>query len=247
LYYTVFGLESLRALQQPIPDSVRAYLQKFGDGSTLDFVHRCCLARCWAIVDSAGFAEREGLAAHILANRSRDGGFAQRCGEAQGNAYALYLAISALQDIAVPLPAVSELLTSLAGCRAADGGYGNHPKSATGTTPTTVSAVLVLHALGQPVDKSIIDWLKASRWPQGGFRANHQAPMPDLLSTATALHALACVQSAPNASQVEADLDYIDTLWTNSGAFHGHWAEDDVDVEYTYYGLLALGHLSLPT
>ena len=92
-----------------------------------------------------------------------------------------------------------------------------------------------------------MDWLLASRWPQGGFRANHQAPMPDLLSTATALHALACVQRAPTAGQVEADLDFMDSLWTNQGAFHGHWAEDDVDVEYTYYGLLALGHLSLPT
>src|SRR5439155_373210 len=34
-------------------------------------------------------------------------------------------------------------------------------------------------------------------------------------------------------------------LETNEGAFHGQWADDHVDCEYTYYGLLALGHLSL--
>ena len=247
LYYTVFGLESWRALQLPIPETVRHFLMSHADGTALDFVHRCCLARCWAIVDPTEKEYRLGLSAGIMAFRSRDGGFSQRPDETCGNAYAIYLAVSALQDLGAALPPTSALMTSLENCRAKDGGYGNHPQSVFGTTPTTVSAILVRHACGEAVDKSVVDWLLASRWPQGGFRANQQAPMPDLLSTATALHALACVQRAPTAAQVEADLDYIDTLWTNQGAFHGHWAEDDVDVEYTYYGLLALGHLSLPT
>ena len=40
-------------------------------------------------------------------------------------------------------------------------------------------------------------------------------------------------------------LDFIDSLWVNRGSFYGTWAEDILDVEYTYYALLALGHLSL--
>jgi hypothetical protein len=40
-------------------------------------------------------------------------------------------------------------------------------------------------------------------------------------------------------------LDFVDTLWTNQGGFYGNWADDTLDCEYTYYGLLALGHLSL--
>ena len=40
-------------------------------------------------------------------------------------------------------------------------------------------------------------------------------------------------------------LDFIDTLWTNRGGFYGNWTDDVLDCEYTYYGLLALGHLSL--
>jgi hypothetical protein len=40
-------------------------------------------------------------------------------------------------------------------------------------------------------------------------------------------------------------MDFLDTLWDAQGGFHGHWADDFLDPEYTFYGLLALGHLSL--
>ena len=40
-------------------------------------------------------------------------------------------------------------------------------------------------------------------------------------------------------------LDFVDSLWTNRGGFFGTWADDAADCEYTYYALLALGHLSL--
>jgi hypothetical protein len=67
--------------------------------------------------------------------------------------------------------------------------------------------------------------------------------MPDLLSTATALHALAGMQVdfSPHKNPC---LDFVDTLWTGQ-AFCGHWADEVPDSEYTFYALLALGHLSL--
>jgi hypothetical protein len=80
--------------------------------------------------------------------------------------------------------------------------------------------------------------------PEGGFKAFSLAPMPDLLSTAVALHALDGLQMDYRACK-EHCLDYIDTLWSAEGGFHGTWADDVLDCEYTYYGLLALGHLSL--
>ena len=43
----------------------------------------------------------------------------------------------------------------------------------------------------------------------------------------------------------ETCLDFVDSLWTSTGGFYGNWADDAIDCEYTYYGLLALGHLSL--
>ncbi|HMJ66168.1 MAG TPA: prenyltransferase/squalene oxidase repeat-containing protein, partial [Candidatus Binatia bacterium] len=43
LYYTVFGLEGLIALQMPFDTAkVRAWLNNFESGQCLDFVHLCC-------------------------------------------------------------------------------------------------------------------------------------------------------------------------------------------------------------
>jgi hypothetical protein len=64
------------------------------------------------------------------------------------------------------------------------------------------------------------------------------------LSTATALHALSALH-VPLAGLRDPCLDFVDSLWTNRGGFFGTWADDAVDCEYTFYALLALGHLSL--
>ncbi len=67
--------------------------------------------------------------------------------------------------------------------------------------------------------------------------------MPDLLSTATALHALSGMKTDIGPLK-EAALDFVDTLWTGK-AFCGSWADDTADAEYTYYAMLSLGHLAL--
>ena len=69
--------------------------------------------------------------------------------------------------------------------------------------------------------------------------------MPDLLSTATTLHALAALEVRLTEEQTERCLDFVDSLWNADGGFHGNWTDDYLDCEYTFYGLLALGHLSL--
>ena len=89
-----------------------------------------------------------------------------------------------------------------------------------------------------------MDWLLRCRHPQGGFRATPSAPLPDLLSTAVVLHVWAAAQRELGSLR-ESCLDFLDGLWTNAGSFHGHWAEDQLDCEYTFYGLLALGHLAV--
>ena len=51
----------------------------------------------------------------------------------------------------------------------------------------------------------------------------------------------------PLAGLQEACLDFVDSLWTNRGGFFGSWVDDTLDCEYTFHGLLALGHLTLAT
>src|SRR5215203_4331085 len=78
LYYTVFGLDALNALQHPIDAArVRRYAESFGNGAQLDFVHLCALARCWAALgrDTAGASLRSSIVDRLSAFRARDGGF----------------------------------------------------------------------------------------------------------------------------------------------------------------------------
>lgn len=222
LYYTVFALEGLIAFRQDPPaDRVRPWLESFGDGEGLDFVHLTCLARCWAALGPKAMPvdPARGLAGRI----ARSG---------NGSVYHQFLKTGALEDLGEtpdPSPSVLEL-------QSADGSFG-------GTTPTTAGAVTLLHHLGADAPRSAVDWLLARARPAGGFLAVPDAPLPDLLSTATALHALAG-QHVPLGPLKEATLDFIDSLWTGR-AFCGSWADEEQDSEYTYYALLSLGHLSL--
>ena len=210
LYYTVFALEGLIALQRELPPHVRLFLESVGEGEDLDLVHLCCLARCWAALKQPA----PDLAGRIDALWDRD------------NVYHSFLAWGAMQDLGrEPEP------------------FSFRDGSLATTTPTTAAAVTLLRQMQAPVPEDAVRYLLARAHPEGGFSATEDAPMPDLLSTATALHALSG-QHVPVAHLKDQTLDFLDTLWTGK-AFCGHWTDDEPDCEYTYYGLLAMGHLSL--
>ncbi|PYI80636.1 MAG: hypothetical protein DME26_21170 [Verrucomicrobia bacterium] len=238
LYYTVFGIDGLLALQAELPTArLASYLKSFGDGEGLDFVHLCCLARAWAGVSGQGQTEltparhRDELRHRIESYRAKDGGYA-------------FLALGAYQDLKAQMPEPLRLIQSLKFLETDDGAWANERTVKTGSTNATAAAVTVLRNLFIPMNQSVGDWLLARFHPEGGFLAAPNAPIPDLLSTATALHALAGLEVSFEHVK-EKCLDFVDTLWTNEGGFHGHWTDDHLDCEYTYYGLLALGHLSL--
>ena len=210
LYYTVFALEGLIALQRELPLGVRSFLEDFNTGEELDLVHLCCLARCWAALKQPS----PDLASRIEARWNRD------------SVYHSFLAWGALQDMErTPKP------------------FPLRDESPAKTTPTTAATVTLLRQMQSPVPDDTVHWLLARAHPEGGFTASEDAPIPDLLSTATALHALSG-QKVPLTHLKEPTLDFLDTLWTGK-AFCGHWADDEPDCEYTYYALLAMGHLSL--
>jgi hypothetical protein len=196
LYYTVFGLDGLLALQAELPAQTVTYLTRFGDGAELDFVHLACLARSWsALRPRLNDVPGDAILRRLEEFRSADGGYAPVRGAEHGTVYAAFLALGAYEDLHHPMP---------------DSGG-------------------ILHSIERL---------------QGGFFAAIGTPVPDLLSTATALHALTALQM-PTAGLREPCLDFVDSLWTNRGGFHSTWLDDALDCEYTYYGLLALGHLSL--
>lgn len=251
LYYSSFGSDALVALDAFDPDgaharATRAWLSGFGSGDGLDFVHRCCLARAWAAQPAGGLADdtRTAIVAGFVPHRAADGGYASRRGAPRGTAYGAFLAVNAHDDLRVPLPEPACVADSLVGLRAADGGWSNEPDQAEGSTTATAAAVATLRRLGRPVPAGVGEWFLARWHPAGGFTAAPDAPLPDLLSTAVALHALDALD-VPWRDRRDTLLDFIDSLWTNVGAFHGSWADDEPDVEYTFYGLVALGHASV--
>jgi len=181
--------------------------------------------------------------ARIETFRSADGGYNQSLGASNGTAYAAFLALGAYQDFGQPMPESAHLLPSLATLRAKDGGFANAPGATWGVTPATAAVAILMRHLDCDPDSTLRDWLLARCLPAGGFFAVPDAPMPDLLSTATALHALSGLHAAFDGLR-EPCLDFVDSLWTNRGGFYGHWSDDAIDTEYTYYALLSLGHLT---
>lgn len=244
LYYTVFGLEGLLALQADFDRrKVGAYLESFGAGETLDFIHLCCLARCWA-----GLGEippnANALLGRIERFRTPDGGYNVSLDAKTGTAYGCFLGYAACQDLRTQLLDPLGLVQSLKLLETPDGAWANERGVNIGSTNPTAATVNLLHNLRMPVNQTVANWLKGREHTEGGFMASPVTRMPDLLSTATALHALAALEE-PLGPIKDRGLDFVDSLWTNEGGFYGHWGDTMIDGEYTYYGLLALGHLSL--
>ena len=246
LYYTIFALAGCQAVDVPVPaDLTRQWLMSFGEGAALDFVHLGALARCWAVVGGLSPASRDALLQNLERFRQPDGGYNSSPAAGFGTAYDAFVALGAYQDLGSTPPDILNLLRSLKRLETADHAWANLPGQPVGSLNPTAAAVTLITHLGFPANSAIGDWILAQAHPEGGFRAAPGAPIPDLLSTATALHALSCLGRRVPSEMHEKCLDFIDSLWNAEGGFHGHWADDFLDPEYTYYGLLALGHLSL--
>ena len=245
LYYTVFGLEALLTLGAPFSqDRTFTFLQKFINPKSLDLIHLASLIRCYANLSDNGIEKElhDKFINNLEKFHSADGGYANNTGVDNGTIYGCFLALAAYQDLQIDMPEYTTVIECIQALSAADGGFSNNSEIQTGSTNATAAAMMVLHHLNQPVNKKVADWLFSQCTSSGGFLAIPKAPIPDLLSTATALHALVITGFEIDTIK-EKCLDFIDSLWCGKGGFYGNWADTILDCEYTYYGLLALGNL----
>jgi len=248
LYYTAFALQSLAALRAT--DEIEAtagYLRAFGGGEGLDFVHLACLARCWALLPAPGPPRdvRQEMLDRLAGSRCADDGFSHVDGADHGTAYGCFLALGAWQDLGADMPRSEAMGRCLESLRSDDGGYANAPGLPVGAAPASAATAVVLRELRLPVPAELPAWLLACRHTSGGFLATPAAPIPDLLSTATTVHALAAL-GRPLGAVAEACCDYVESLWDGCGGFRGNWADTVCDCEYVFYALLALGHVGRP-
>jgi hypothetical protein len=248
LYYTVFGIEGLLALQVDLPrEAILEWLATNSDGSKLDFIHLCCLIRCQAALQNKPWLEqhRNSLATRLeQQHRTPCGGYHVKVKQPHGNAYASLLAFAAYEDLGLPLPEPQRLRDSLDGLRTADQAWSNEAGLSLGMAPPTAAVLTLYRRMGWPTPDQSLHWLLSCLHDQGGFLAFPRSPLPDLLTTAVVLHSLAGAGAHLEPLR-EPCLDFIDSLWNAAGGFHGNWTDHELDSEYTYYGLLALGHLSV--
>lgn len=243
LYYTMFAIECLQALERPLPAcEISDFLSTFKDGNDLDLVHLSCLARCLARLPETTSQRETGRAVLRRINQLRvaGGGYRLSSDAAHDSIYACFLAVLAHEEIGFELPQEESIRSCLARLRAEDGSYADQPDMAAGTTTVTAAAIALLARLGDPVPASAGDWLLARHGRLGGFHASTNTPAPDLLSTATALFALR-VSGLPVHGSAEETLAFVESLWDDCGGFVGNPLDPVADCEYTYYGLLSLG------
>lgn len=113
-----------------------------------------------------------------------------------------------------------------------------------------VCCILVMqHQTGCEPDAKLLKWLRDRQDETGGFHASKQAPIPDMLSTAVSLFTLKLVdkeyQKVGNQT-IQSTIDFIQAHWLDSGGFAPTILDDYSDVEYCFYGLLALGSIVTP-
>jgi len=112
------------------------------------------------------------------------------------------------------------------------------PVSFTEPTPRLAAAIIVNRPDGSEASGRLLSRFCGS----GGFAATDNLPAADLLSTATALFALRMLKADLDPVRRPC-LDFVESLWRDSGGFAGHAADEFEDVEYTLYALLSIGCL----
>ena len=109
----------------------------------------------------------------------------------------------------------------------------------TASTNATTAALSVIGQLIGYHPHTALTYLRNSQQPNGGFSATAVSPVPDLLSTATALFTLKNYTVTPRYPAA----DFVEAHWLANGGFAPTLLEEESDVEYLFYGLLALGSL----
>lgn len=227
LYYAPFAFGVLQALNRFRPSfKLWRYIRSFADADTLDFIHLCSLIRLRAALPLRN-AQRQAFVDVLELYRSRDGGFNHTNKKAvTGTVYGSFLALIAFQSMGLPSPVC----------------FGHMVAFDVESLPTAhLAALLVLKSdMGIEAEQLAI-LLHDRASPAGGFMPGPNLLCPDLLSTGTALFALSLSEMV--IEEREAHVNFVESCLQNDGGFSSGPMDCVADVEYTFYGLLALGSL----
>jgi prenyltransferase beta subunit len=243
LYYTVFGVDCLLAVGAELPaEDLKGYLLTFGDGHGLDLIHLSCLARCWSRLPGGAPGDlRDAAHGRVQSHRAQTGGYGLEPGSSRPSIYGCFLAQSACDDFGIESPDAEGILRCVEGLGTGNGSYANE-RGAPASTNAVVGAVLLSLRGGRRIDPASPRWLVSQHRPEGGFLAAPGMPVPDLVSTATAVFALRAADAVADGIR-QPCRDFVAGLWDPQGGFCGHWLDDRADCEHTFHGLLTIGCL----
>ena len=256
LYYTAFGLRSLAMLGElygPPAERAAAFLQPrlTGHESVIDLLSVIYCAKLLEL--SAGIdvwtesasGWRDAVAATLEGLRRDDGGYAKTSQGGAGSTYHSFLVLLCRQLIDRPLPQPERLVAFILSRRQAAGGFGElRVSQRAGTNPTAaaIGVLRMLNGLTPDVRADTIRFLAGMQTEEGGLRANTRIPIADLLSTFTGVLTLLDLDGLSTIDS-QAAMRYAESLERPSGGFQGAAWDQEVDVEYTFYGLGCLGLL----
>jgi geranylgeranyl transferase type-2 subunit beta len=251
LYYTGFGLRGLALLGElhgrPAERAAEFLAGRMtGHAPLVDFVSLLFGAALLEV--SAGidvFAQasplwRGAVADELESLRRADGGYAKSYEGAASSTYHTFLVLLARQLTGGALVDPQRMVEFILSQRRDDGGFVEiRPMRSSGTNPTA-AAIGALKVLGQ-VDGEIaagaVGFLLEDTWDdEGGFRANTRIPIPDVLSTFTALVTLADLGALAEVDRAVVQR-WARSLEQSEGGFLAAAWDGLADVEYSFYGL----------
>ncbi|MBN2842719.1 MAG: terpene cyclase/mutase family protein [Sedimentisphaerales bacterium] len=247
LYYTVFGLQLMKAVGLPVPhERLSGYLQGlYPLLPDMDLVEVASYGRCFGFLslEYRFNALRDKIAGRISDFATADGGYAlDQHEKVSGSSYAAFLAVNAIQDIGINIDNSFRLVDSLQKLSLPDGSFVNDINMPVGLVPTTAAAMILHKISGLEIPCLSADWLLSCFCADGGLAVAPGAEM-DLLSTAVGLFALAYCGFGHKISieQTRQMAARLDTLVLSDGSYRGSMHDNYSDCEYTCYGLLARG------
>ena len=247
LYQTQFAIMSCLAIDrmEPLAD-IERYLGVFRNSVSLDLVDLCSLARCLSLVPGVVNQQwKHEILKGVESFATNDGGYSATAGQAVFTIYGCFMALGALQDLDGDQQRAEKIALAIEAYRMAVGGYANDPAVPVATTPVTAAAAVLLKYGGQEVKERTLVWLLSRLCPEGGFAAAAFSPAADLLSTAVTILAFVIVGGQLDQESIDNCRDYCLSLVRENGGFAGSVDDPGADVEYTFYGLLALGGLNI--
>lgn len=106
----------------------------------------------------------------------------------------------------------------------------------TNSVAAATAFLRIRDALDADTAARVVGFLASVQAPCGGFLAHPAAPIPDLLSTFTALVALSDIGSL-RAADLASAARFVRSLACANGGFRSCSNDPESDVEYTYYGV----------